>query len=134
MHGTIIMISIFSFLVIGITTILFFISRYHSNNREKLSRTIHVMENEIRNSIDTMSTDDTQLMEFDSVSDEKLEETINRVAGIHDADINLYDLNGDLKVSSLPLPYKKGIVSEKMDPIAFFHLNKLKDVQFSQEQ
>ena len=63
-----------------------------------------------------------------------MDETINRVAGIHAADINLYDLNGDLKVSSLPLPYKKGIVSEKMDPIAFFHLNKLNDVQFSQEQ
>ena len=133
-HGTIIMISIFSFLVIGITTILFFISRYHSNNREKLSRTIHVMENEIRNSIDTMSTADIKLMDFDSVSNEKLDETINRVAGIHAADINLYDLNGDLKVSSLPLPYKKGIVSEKMEPVAFFHLNKLKDVQFSQEQ
>ncbi|MGH2565161.1 MAG: hypothetical protein ACRDE5_11645, partial [Ginsengibacter sp.] len=133
-HGTIIMISIFSFLVIVVTTILFFISRYHSNNREKLGRTIHVMENEIRNSIDTMSTANAQLMDFDSVSTEKLDETINRVAGIHDADINLYDLNGDLKVSSLPLPYKKGIVSEKMDPVAFYHLNKLKDVQFSQEQ
>ena len=56
------------------------------------------------------------------------------MAGIHDADINLYDLNGDLKVSSLPLPYNKGIVSEKMDPIAFFHLNKLKDVQFSRSR
>ena len=133
-HGTIIAISIFSFLVIGITTILFFISRYHSNNSEKLSRTIHVMENEIRNSIDTIPTAEKQLMDFDSVSNGKLEEIINRVAGIHAADINLYDLNGDLKVSSLPLPYKKGIVSEKMDPIAFFHLNKLKDVQFSQEQ
>ncbi len=133
-HGTIISISIFSFLIIGITTILFFISRYHNNNREKLSRTIHIMENEIRNSIDTMSTEDTQLMNFDSASDEKLEETINRVAGIHAADINLYDLDGDLKVSSLPLPYVKGIVSKKMDPIAFFHLNRLKDVQFSQEQ
>jgi signal transduction histidine kinase len=133
-HGTIIAISIFSFLVIGITTILFFISRYHSNNREKLSRTIHVMENEIRNSIDTLSTADIQLMDFDSASNANLEETVNRVSGIHSADINLYDLKGNLKVSSLALPYTKGIVSEKMDPVAYFHLNKLKDVQFSQEQ
>ena len=133
-HGTIIMISIFSFLVIGITTILFFISRYHSNNREKLSRTIHVMENEIRNSIDTISNDRSPLINFDSTANKKLDETINRVAGIHAADVNLYDLDGNLKVSSLPLPYTKGIVSKKMDPIAFFHLNKLKDVQFSQEQ
>ena len=133
-HGTIITISVFSFLIIGITTILFFISRYHSNNREKLSRTIHVMENEIRNSIDTISMSEIRLMNFDSLPNGKLEEIINKVAGIHAADINLYDLNGDLKVSSLPLPYKKGIVSEKMDPIAFFHLSKLKDVQFFQEQ
>ncbi len=133
-HGTIITISIFSFIVIGVTTILFFISRYHSNNREKLSHTIHIMENEIRNSIDTMSIAEKQLMNFDSVSNGKLEETINKVAGIHAADINLYDLDGNLKVSSLPLPYRKGIVSEKMDPIAYFHLNKLKDVQYSQEQ
>ncbi len=133
-HGTIITISIFSFLIIGVTTILFFISRYHSNNREKLSRTIHVMENEIRSSIDTISAHETRLINFDSLPGGKLEEIVNKVAGIHAADINLYDLNGNLKVSSLPLPYKKGIVSEKMDPVAFFHLNKLKDVQFFQEQ
>src|ERR1017187_10455980 len=92
------------------------------------------MENEIRNSIDTMSTNELQKANFDSVSEEKLEEIITRIAGIHAADINLYDLNGELRVSSLPLPYKKGIVSEKMDPIAFYHLHKLKDVQHSKEQ
>ncbi len=133
-HGTIISISIFSFLVIGVTTILFFISRYHSNNREKLSRTIHVMETQVRNSIDTIPMAQTQLKNLDRVPNNLLEQTINNVAAIHAADINLYDLNGDLKVSSLPLPYNKGIVSEKMDPVAFFHLNKLKDVQFFQEQ
>ncbi|MEP7252408.1 MAG: ATP-binding protein [Ginsengibacter sp.] len=133
-HGTIISISIFSFLVIGVTTILFFISRYHSNNREKLSRTIHVMETQVRNSIDTIPMAQSQLNDLGRVSNNFLEQTINNVSAIHAADINLYDLNGDLKVSSLPLPYKKGIVSEKMDPIAFFHLHKLKDVQFFQEQ
>ncbi|MDQ6888900.1 MAG: HAMP domain-containing histidine kinase, partial [Bacteroidota bacterium] len=133
-HGTIISISIFSFLIIGITTILFFISRYHSNNREKLSRTIHVMEAQVRNSIDTLPAAQMQLNTINKESDNHLEETINNVSAIHAADINLYDLNGNLKVSSLPLPYTKGIVSKKMDPVAFFHLNKLKDVQFFQEQ
>jgi two-component system, NtrC family, nitrogen regulation sensor histidine kinase NtrY len=133
-HGTIITISIFSFLVIGVTSYFFSVGRYHSNNREKLSRTIHVMENEIRNSIDTISMSEIRSINFDSLPNGKLEEIINKVAGIHAADINLYDLNGDLKVSSLPLPYKKGIVSEKMEPVAFFHLSKLKDVQFFHEQ
>ncbi|HET7115259.1 MAG TPA: methyl-accepting chemotaxis protein, partial [Hanamia sp.] len=133
-HGIIILISVFSFIIIGVTTILFFISRYHSNNREKLSRTIHVMENELRSSLDTLPENTYELINFESLSHNKLEKLVNRVSNIHAADINLYDLGGNLKVSSVPLPYIKGIVSEKMDPIAYYHLSKLKDVQFFQEQ
>jgi signal transduction histidine kinase len=133
-HGTIILVSVFSFTVIAVTTILFFISRYHSNNREKLSRTIHVMENELRSSIDTMPLNKYLSFNFDSITNNKLEVTINKISNIHAEYINLYDLYGNLKVSSLPLPYNKGILSEQMDPIAFYHLNKLKDVQFFQEQ
>ena len=48
-HGTIIFISALSFIIIGFATILFFVNRYEANNREKLSRTIHIMENELRN-------------------------------------------------------------------------------------
>ncbi|HVZ96467.1 MAG TPA: HAMP domain-containing sensor histidine kinase, partial [Chitinophagaceae bacterium] len=133
-HGTIILISAFSFFIIGITTILFFISRYHNNNRERLSRTIHVMESEIRRSVDTLSAGGRTLDEFDSASNEKLSETINRLSDIYSVDVNLYNTSGNLIISSLPLPYTKGIVSKKMDPVAFFHLGTLKDVQFSQEQ
>jgi two-component system, NtrC family, nitrogen regulation sensor histidine kinase NtrY len=133
-HGTIILISIFSFIVIGITTILFFIDRYHRNNREKLSRTIHVMENELRSSMDTIAIGQKSLKNLDDESLTRLEETINKVSNIHVADINLYDVDGDLRVSSVPLPYDKGIVSEKMDPVAFYHLSRMKDVQFFQEQ
>jgi len=132
-HGTIILVSVFSFTVIAVTTILFFISRYHSNNREKLSRTIHVMENELRNSIDTLPLNKYQPFSLDN-SHNRLEETVNKISNIHAEYINLYDLYGNLKVSSLPLPYNKGIVSEQMDPVAFYHLSKLKDVQFFQEQ
>ena len=133
-HGIIILVSVLSFIIIGVTTILFFISRYHSNNREKLSRTIHVMENELRSAMDTMSINNYELIHFESLSHNKLDDIINKVSNIHATDINLYDLNGNLKVSSVPLPYNKGIVSEKMDPVAFYQLSKLKDVQYFQEQ
>ena len=133
-HGTIILISLFSFVVIGIATILFFINRYHSNNRERLSRTIHIMENEVRNSLDTFSFYNEKLKVYDFLPNEKLEYMIYKLAEIHAADVNLYDVSGNLKVSSLPMPYNYGIVSTKMDPVAFYHLSKLKDVQFFQEQ
>lgn len=133
-HGTIIFISILSFLVIGVATILFFISRYQNNNREKLSVAIHVTENEVRTSLADLSIFDDVITVYDKDYRDRLEKLINKIAEIHADDINLYDLDGNLQVSSLPLPYQKGIVSNKMDPVAYYHLNHLKEVQFFEEE
>jgi two-component system, NtrC family, nitrogen regulation sensor histidine kinase NtrY len=133
-HGTVIFISILSFIVIGIATILFFIKRYENNNRERLSRTIKVMENEVRTSLAELSVFDDVVKIYDEGFKRELEKTIIKISEIHDADINLYDLEGNLRVSSLPLPYNKGIVSTKMDPVAYYHLNKQKEVQYFKEE
>jgi two-component system, NtrC family, nitrogen regulation sensor histidine kinase NtrY len=133
-HGTIIFISILSFLVIGIATILFFIRRYENNNRERLSKTIKVMEREVRNSFADLTVFDDEIEIYDDGYKEKLQQTIKKISEIHDADINLYDLEGNLKTSSLPLPYNRGIVSTKMDPEAYYHINKQKEVQYFKEE
>lgn len=132
-HGTIIFISVLSFIVIGIATILFFISRYENNNREKLSRTIRIMENEVKNSITAGWTmTDSLTMETDKSKD--ISYIINRISQIHGADVNMYDLQGKLQVSSLALPYIKGIISTIMDPVAFYHLNNKNEIQYFQEE
>ncbi len=133
-HATIIFISLLSFLVVGVATILFFINRYHNNNREKLSRTIHVMQNEVRNSISDLIVFDDVIKIYDDANKAKLEQTITRISEVHAVDVNIYDLDGNLKVSSLPLPYSKGIVSNKIDPMAFYHLHQLKEIQFFKEE
>lgn len=133
-YGTIILISIFSFIVIGVSTILFFINRYHNNNREFLSRTIHVMENELHNTLDSSAIRSLSVNSLQEVPNEELMRIINSVSNIHAIDINLYDLNGHLKASSLPLPYEKGILSQRMEPVAWYHLSVLKEAQFFQEQ
>lgn len=133
-HGTIIFISFLSFVVIGVATILFFIRRYENNNRERLSRTIHVMENEVRNSLSELSVFDDVVKIYDEGFKQELEKTIIKISEIHAADINLYDLDGNLRVSSLPLPYNKGIVSTKMDPVAYYHMHKQKEVQYFKEE
>lgn len=133
-HGTIIFISILSFLIIGVATILFFIYRYESTNRERLSRIINVMENEVHVSLSELTIFDDVIKIYDEEYREKLEKIINRISEIHDADVNLYDLEGNLKVSSLPLPYNKGIVSSKMHPVAYYHLNKKKEIQYFKEE
>lgn len=133
-HGVIILISIFSFTVIGITTILFFISRYHSNNREKLSSTIHIMERELKNSLDTLQKGEQGQINLDDFQNQKLQNIIQHVSNIHSTEVNLYDLEGKLLASSVPLPYEKGILSERMDPTAFYHLNGLQDAQYFHRQ
>ncbi len=129
-HGTIIFISVLSFLIIGIATIMFFIKRYEDNNRERLSRTIKVMGNEAKTSLNELAIFDDVVKIYDQAYVKKLEQTIEKISAIHAADINLYDLEGNLKVSSLPLPYSKGIFSTKMNPTAFYHLNKLNQIQY----
>jgi len=130
-YGTIILISTLSFLIIGTATILFFIKRYESNNREKLSKTIRIMEKEVvsdffKNSTDSLITE--------KVKKENLELAISKISSIHGVDVNIYDLNGDLKISSLALPYNKGILSNKINPIAYYHLAALNEIQFFQKE
>jgi len=133
-HGTVIFISVLSFLVIGIATILFFVNRYQNSNREKLSRVIHVMENEVRGSITEMLQAGDEMRIGEEVFQGKLEKLIEKISAIHSVDVNLYDLDGNLLVSSLPLPYSKGVISSKMDPIAYYHLSNKKEVQFFKDE
>ena len=63
---------------------------------------------------------------------EDLDKIINNVAEIHNADINLYDVNGSLIVSSNPFIYTKGMLSEQMNPLAFYYMNHLNSIEFFQ--
>jgi two-component system, NtrC family, nitrogen regulation sensor histidine kinase NtrY len=133
-HATILFISLLSFFVVGIATVLFFINRYNNNNREKLSRTIRVMQNEMSNSLRDLIVYDDDFKIYDDFYRAKLEQTITRISEVYAVDVNVYDLDGDLKVSSLPLPYSKGIISNKMNPMAYYHLRQLKEIQFFKEE
>jgi two-component system, NtrC family, nitrogen regulation sensor histidine kinase NtrY len=133
-HGTIIFISIFSFLIIGISTISFFISRSERNNTDKLSRTMKIMVNEMQKEQADHSTFDDVLKIYDTVANSNLQKLVDDVSEIHGVDVNVYDLHGDLKVSSEANVYTKGVLSRKMDPSAYYHLDRLRYVIHSQEE
>ncbi|NJO25589.1 MAG: hypothetical protein HC867_07270, partial [Bacteroidia bacterium] len=121
-YSTIIFVSIFSFVVIGAATILFFISRYNKNNRERLSRTIQVMSSDFKNKISDHSIMDDQLPIRDSAAYEKIQRQINEVAEIHNTDINIYNPDGTLQITSQPFVYNKGILSYMMEPSAYYNM------------
>ncbi|MFN0082023.1 MAG: sensor histidine kinase [Ferruginibacter sp.] len=133
-HGTIIFFSIFSFLIIGIATILFFINRYERNNKETLSRTIKNIEEELIASVPAGSFSNPTLNQDFITTEGDTENKVKSLAKNHGLDINIYSISGDLQTSSIPLPYVKGIVSTKMNPVAYFHLNKGKEIQYFQKE
>jgi len=133
-HGTIIFISVLSFIIIGIATISFFITRYNRNNTDKLSRTMKIMVSEMQKKMVDRNTISNALTIYDSVSNNPYQKLVDEISDIHGVDVNVYDLNGSLQVSSQSNVYDKGVLSKKINPVAFYHLNYLKEVQHVQEE
>lgn len=131
-QGTVIFISVLSFFIIGAATISFFIERYNRNNVDKLSRTAGIMVKELQKQLGDTTAFNADLP--DSATSYNLQKLVNEVADIHDADVNVYDLDGNLQVSSENEVYEKGILSKQMHPVAYYHLNRMREVQYVQKE
>ncbi len=129
-HSTLLLVNLLSFIVIGVATILFFVKRYDRNNQDKLSRAIQIMVNEVQNQLDDHTSFNNGILLFETGANQEVEELMQEISEIHGTDVNLYDTSGTLRVSSNPLIYNKGVLSEKMNPLAFYNLNNRKAVQF----
>jgi len=130
-HTTIIFISLFSFVVIGVATIWFFISRYNRNNQERLSKAIQVMVSEVQDKLSGQAIYGEEWKLYFPGARGELQKKVEDVAQIHGTDINLYDLNGNLQVSSNLFVYNKGILNKKMHPLAYYNLHQLNTIQYT---
>jgi two-component system nitrogen regulation sensor histidine kinase NtrY len=122
-HTTIIGISIFSFLIIGASTIFFFINRHSRINKERLSRTIGIMRAEVEVVLNNHAVFDDVLKAYDDAASAELQGKVNRISEIHGVDVNVYDPAGNLRLSSQPYYYNKGLLSRKTDPLAYYKLS-----------
>lgn len=128
---TIIGISIFSFIVIGVVTTNFFITKFNKATQAKLALSAQVMVNEIQEIIQN----DLMFDSFDNIDNNSdLERKIIELANLNNTDVNLYSISGDLQVSTQPDIYNKQILSNKMQPNAFYHLHQLHDILFTQKE
>lgn len=133
-HSTIILISLMSFIVIGAATILFFINRYDRNNQERLSRAMQIMVNQIETRLKDHSLFNDGIPFFEVGVNEELEKMMQDISEIHGTDVNLYDTLGNLKVTSKALIYNKGVLSDKMNPDAYYDMHILNAVQTVKEE
>jgi signal transduction histidine kinase len=128
-HTTIIFVSLFSFVVVGVATISFFINRFNKTNEARLSKTIQLIGNEIESKVKEIRTQlflDDVLSLYDVGYVNDLEHKITEVSEVYNVDINLFTANGSLKATTQPYIYNKSLLSYQMNPMAFdaLHYNK----------
>lgn len=128
-HIIIIFVSLFSFVVIGIATISFFIVRFDRNNEERLTKAIQVMASEMVTIRDKYVDDDVPTLNSLGSTGGDMERKIVEISEIHNVDVNVYDSHGNLTVSTQPYIYNKHVLSGKMEPRAFYALNYDKQTQ-----
>ena len=136
-QATIIAVSLLSFVVIGITTISFFIYRFNENNHDRLSKNIQVIANQVEEKLKATNAhfafDD--MLDFTTLGfGNSLEKTINDIAEIFNTDINLYNTSGTLIASTQPYIFNKQLLSEKLQPTAYIALNDNKKSRYIQSE
>ena len=131
---TIIFISLFSFVVIGVATIIFYVNRFEKSNRQRLVKSINMMANEIKHQIATHSMEDDGLKLYDVGPRNELQRNINDIAEIHNIDVNFYDLSGNLIISTQPYIYRKQVLSLMMEPKAYYALHHKNEIQVIQNE
>lgn len=133
-QAIIVVVSIISFVVIGYATISFFIARFKNNNEEMLRKTSQIIGNEIEllTKRNFVATDIENLKGIDL--DHELELRIVEIAQAHNTNINFFDVEGELQISSQQYIYDNGIISRKMNPKAYYAMRYDHKTQLIQEE
>ncbi len=133
-YAIIVFIVIFVFVVLGISTIKFFVGRYDMQHKEQLDQKISSLEMRLQPNFAAIA-DTNAIIHFNHLEyNSLLKKKIQRVGKQEGADINIYDLDGNLRLSTQSLIYKNGLLSTKMDPSAYYSLQYMGQVQFTQTE
>ncbi len=122
---------VISFVIIGIITISFFSRQYDNFYTDRLLRKEKVVHASLEYFIQK-NRNDANLLNEDI--NKELNFEVARLADINSIDINLFNREGDLVVSSQPVIYEKGLVSKKMNPDAYFELANNKTAQITEQE
>ena len=105
-------------------TIKFTTDKYNLRQTDRLIKKLrNIVINAENERINTISN---------TFAEGEIEAFINQIADFYDTDITLYNTKGNLVSSSIGKLYDEHIIGKKMHPIAYFHLNQLRESQYSQ--
>lgn len=131
---TVILISLLSFLLIGVTTVYFFINRYQSANYKRLTQLIAQVENDLQTLADIEGLFEQPNYPVYRNDYKTNSSTVRLVAELLNTGINLFNLQGDLTATSQELIYDRGIIAPKMNPVAYHKMAVQQQVQYLQTE
>ena len=130
----VIVVMVFSFIILGAVTISFFINRYDKQHREKLADELSILSADVQRMFDEDLRGDALQSFYQPGFQAKLRKDIQDIADTYGVDLNIFDLDGNLKVSTQNILYENGLMSYKMDPRAYFKLQYQKQIQVIQQE
>jgi signal transduction histidine kinase len=113
---SIISIVLGSLLFVATGTIYYNIQEYQNRHQSDLQEKLKSISEEIKNRLLTVNSISPELQQW-------LFRELYKLSNIFRTDINIYDINGELLVTSRPEIFAKGIISEQMNAEAFYELS-----------
>jgi two-component system nitrogen regulation sensor histidine kinase NtrY len=103
-------------LIVGWTTYFYMEKEYFKEQEVQLSDKIKKIQQNFEKQIfnsGNISTDETSVVNF------------NNFADLNNADLNLFDTNGTLLITTVPKIFSNKIIGRKMNPKAFIYINEM---------
>jgi len=110
---------LFSFLFVGAASLFYIIKLNNNKNYTILSEKSHSALVELEHKLASEE-------ELNPEMESYLSDLLYKFSLVFFTDLNLYDLNGTLLATSRPEIFNKGLISAKMNPLAFAELNNFK--------
>lgn len=125
-QASIVFIVFTSLLFSSYFTIKFTIDKYNMRQTDRLMK-------KLRNIVINVENERVATTKS-GIADGEITAFINQIADFYDTDIILYNTNGELTASSISKLYDEHIIGPKMNPLAYFHLNHLRESQYAQNE
>ncbi len=115
---------ILSVSIIGYITFLYISDQYNKQQSERVSQ-------KTRSILLSIEKRTSGLSSFGIKSDDILHVELKNLSDLYLTDINIFDLNGDLIISTQPKIYEEGLISKKINPTAFIEIHRYARSEFS---
>lgn len=116
-QGSMILLVIFSLIIVGIVTIYFFQNQYKNYHNNRLFKKVDVVVKDLGYLFNSANKDSGSI-NFQSI----IEQNIKQITEIHSVDLNVFNENGNLLISSQPDIFKRGLISNKINAEAYYNL------------